>query len=140
MPLRDVCALGRCCGRSCRRERTSAGPAAATGGHRSGAGPVGARLAPWLSDDAGLSASLNLPQSELRYSMGYGVQLQLSRVSLLAQFDAGLALLGTTLHAFAVGGARGCAWMPWATSGCWRARASRWAHPAKRPMAATASS
>lgn len=52
----------------------------------------------------GLSASLNLPQSELRYSMGYGVQLQLSRVSLLAQFDAGLALLGTTLHAFAVGG------------------------------------
>ncbi len=52
----------------------------------------------------GVLASFNLPQPELRWSMGYAGQLQLWRVSLLVQFDAALALYGTTLHAFAVGG------------------------------------
>jgi hypothetical protein len=52
----------------------------------------------------GLAASFNLPQSELRYTMGYAGQLQISRVSLVVQFDAALALYGTTLHAFAIGG------------------------------------
>lgn len=52
----------------------------------------------------GLAASFNLPQSELRWSMGYAAQLQISRVALVAQFESALALYGTTLHALAIGG------------------------------------
>lgn len=52
----------------------------------------------------GITASLNVPQAELRYSMGYAAQVRVSRLALVAQAEAALALYGPIGHAAAVGG------------------------------------
>lgn len=52
----------------------------------------------------GITASLNLPQAQLRYGMAYAVQVSISRVTLLAQVEAALGLYGVPDHAVAVGG------------------------------------
>ncbi len=52
----------------------------------------------------GVTASLNIPQTELRWSMGYAAQVQISRLALIAQVEAALGLYGVPAHAVAVGG------------------------------------
>ncbi len=52
----------------------------------------------------GITASLNIPQAELRWSMGYAAQLQISRFALVAQIEAAVALYGASTHAVAAGG------------------------------------